>query len=92
MSHQVELMPAECDETAASVNREREKRVGLLRTDMHTMYDVPFQVLDSVPTSELRRIAKNKGGKYSLDLQAEANAILREREDPQDRDAVQTEV
>ncbi|MGP8124649.1 MAG: hypothetical protein ACLQEQ_02125 [Nitrososphaerales archaeon] len=92
MSPQVEPALAECDEEALSEQKERQKRRGLLRTDTHTMYDVPFQVLDAVPTQELRKIAGNRKGDYSPELQAEARSILRAREDPQDRDTVEAEM
>ena len=85
-------MMTEGDEGTATECDERQKRLGLLRTDMHTVYDIPFQVLGAVPTEELRRIAKNLDGGYSQELQAEARSILRVREDPQDRDAVGTEM
>jgi hypothetical protein len=85
-------MSAECDDATVSEHEERQKRLGLLRTDMHTLYDIPFQALDLVPTKELRKIAKNTDGRNSPELQAEASAIIRAREDPQDRNAVSTEM
>lgn len=91
MSSQVEPTFAECDAAAVSEREQRQKRRGLLRTDMHTLYDIPFQVLDAVPTQELRRIAKNMDKSYSPELQAEASSIIRARVDPQDRNAVETE-
>jgi hypothetical protein len=89
---QVESMSTECDDVTVSEREERQKRLGLLRTDVHTLYDIPFQALDLVPTAELRRIAKNRDGSCSPELQAKAGAIIRAREDPQDRDAVETEM
>jgi hypothetical protein len=89
---QVEPISTECDDVTVYEREERQKRLGLLRTDMHTLYDIPFQALDLAPTGELRRIAKNRDGGYSPELQAEASAILRAREDPQDRNAVETEM
>jgi len=80
------------DEADVNEHAERQKRLGQLRTDMHTMYDIPFQALEGVSTRELRKIAKNRNGDYSPELQAEAKAILREREDPQDRDTVSVEM
>jgi len=85
-------MSTECDDVTVSEREERQKRLGLLRTDMHTLYDIPFQALDLAPTEELRRIAKNREGGHSSELQAKASAIIRAREDPQDMNAVETEM
>lgn len=92
MLAQVVPMMTEGDEGTATECNERQKRLGLIRTDMHTVYDIPLQVLDAIPTEELRKIAKNGDGDYSQELQWEAQSILRVREDPQDRDAVRTEM
>ena len=92
MSAQVEPMMTERDEGTVMECDKRQKRLGLLRTDMHSVYDVPFQLLDTVSTKELRRIAKNRDGDYSERLQAEAQSMLRAREDPQDRDSIGTEM
>ena len=92
MPAQVEPMMTEGDEGTVTECDKRQKRLGLLRTDMHTVYDIPFQVLDAVPTEELRRIAKNRDGDCTQELQWEAQSILQTREDPQDRDAVRTEM
>jgi len=92
MLAQVVPMTTERDEGTATECDERQKRLGLIRTDMHTVYDVPLQVLDAVPSEELRRIAKNRDGDYSQELKWEAQSILQVREDPQDRDAVRTEM
>ena len=81
----------EGDEGTPTEGDERQKRLGLLRADVHTVYDIPLQVLDAVPTEELRRIA-NPEGDYSKELQWKAQSIIRVREDPQDRDAVRTEM
>jgi hypothetical protein len=89
---QVESTSAECYEAAVSEYEERQKRLGLLRIDMHTMYDVPFQVLEAVPTQELLKIADNRAGDYTPDLQIQARSILRTRVDPQDRDTVESEM
>jgi hypothetical protein len=60
---------------------------------MHTEYDVPlFLALDGLSTRDLRNIVRNKKGGYSPELKAQARAIIREREDPQDRDTVATEM
>jgi hypothetical protein len=88
-------MPAECDENDASAVSEREqrqKRRGFLKTDMHTLYDIPFQALEAIPREELRRIAKNADSGYSPELQAEASSIIRTRVDPQDRNTFETEM
>jgi len=81
------------DDAATSLRREgREKRLGILRTDMHTMYEVPFQRLETLTTSELKKIVKSRGGTYSREIRAEARNIIRMREDPQDRDSTETEM
>jgi hypothetical protein len=85
-------MLEECDDVAVSECEERQRRRGFLRTDMHTMYDVPFQALQASSTDELRKIAKGDDGKYSSELRAEAYSVLRSREDPQDRDAIEADM
>jgi hypothetical protein len=92
MSSQVEPTLTECDAAAVTEREQRHKRRGLLRTDTHTLYDIPFQALGAAPTEELQRIAKNKDESYSPELQAEASSIIRARVDPQDRNAVETEM
>ena len=71
---------------------QRQRRRGLIRKDMHTVYDVPFQILGAVPTQELRAIAHSNGSRFSQELVSEAKAIIRVREDPQDRDAESTDL
>ncbi|HYB76282.1 MAG TPA: hypothetical protein VEC08_04925 [Nitrososphaerales archaeon] len=92
MSPQAVPMLDECDDVVVSECEERQRRRGFLRTDMHTMYDFPLQNLQASSTGELRKIAKGEGGKYSSELRAEANSILRSREDPQDRDTIEADM
>ena len=89
----VEPVMTERDDEGGVLMREgRQKRLGYQRTDMHTMYEVPFQKLETLSTPELRKITKSRGRTYSQEMKAEARNIIRMREDPQDKDAVRTEM
>jgi hypothetical protein len=92
MSHQAVPMLEECDDVAVYECKERQRRQGFLRTDTHTMYDVPFQALEAISTDELRRIAKGEEARHSSELRAEALGILRSRVDPQDGDAIEADM
>jgi hypothetical protein len=87
------LTESDDDDDSAFLRREgRQRRLGILRTDMHTMYEVPFQKLEALSTPELRKIANNGGGTYSQEMRVKARGIIRMREDPQDRDSIGTEM
>jgi len=88
MSLQAVPMLKECDDFAVRECKERQRRRGFLRSDMHTVYDVPFQALEANSTDELRKIAEGEDETHSSELRAEAYSILRSRVDPQDRDAI----
>jgi hypothetical protein len=92
MSLQAVPMLKECDDVAVPECKERQRRRGFLRTDMHTMYDVPFQALEANSTDELQKIATGTDEKYSSGLRAEAFDILRSRVDPQDRDTIEADM
>lgn len=70
----------------------RQKRLGQLRTDTHTLYDISFRALDSLSSRELQKIVNDCHGEYSAGLQAEARLILHARADPVDRDSTEIEM
>jgi hypothetical protein len=91
MSSQSQVQDFECVEENVTIHNVRQKRLGSLRTDMHTEYDVPFLAgLDGLSTGELRKIVSSR--EYSSEIRVEAKEIIHEREDPQDRDNVETEM
>ena len=92
MSPQSESVLIERGEGGVQMQSGRQKRLGKLRTDMHTLYDLSFQVLETLPTKELRKIANKRRGEYSAELEAEARSILHARIDPIDKDATQIEM